>query len=296
MNELYRRNVIRNQRLIAQTAEAIAALNKANIQPTLLKGMASLATTGDCQIGTRIVSDLDILVSPNECDQSVHVLAQLGYKIIHHSEGDQAHGYVEVKRPQDVTHIDLHRHPPGFQFFPVAAARIKDHCRLVPYGPAFAYVPSPTYQALVLIIHDQLHDLDYWLGKIALRHLLDLRDLARSREGIDWHQLRSFFDNSVARNVLDTQLVTLSALLDVDVPLEVRKRLLPRLQFRRRLLQLRSPAMAESLLLLTLLMDFPKKLPAMPTWSTKKRFPNWDAWPPYEFLRGHLTVKQTGKL
>ena len=51
----------------------------------------------------------------------------------------------------------------------------------------------------------------------------------------------SFAPNRLARNAIAKQLVALSELLGVDVPVELRKGFVPRLQFRRLLLQSRFP-------------------------------------------------------
>ena len=304
VDEIFRRNLIRNGRLMAQVAEAAAALNEQNVQPVLLKGLAKLATSAERQIGTRIISDIDILVSHDECDSSLNALKQLGYQIISWADDERSHWYVNVKRPQDVTHIDLHIKPPGYEFFSSAATELKHHCQLVPCGQAFAYVPSPTYQALLLIVHDQLHDADYWLGKIALRHLLDLRDLARSSEGIDWKLLNSLFESKTAKNALDTQLVTLFMLLDVDVPDDLRKRFLPRVQYRRRLLQMQVPVLADVLLLLTLFMELPNyadyrahmEFPTLSAHGTVSKPHAMRGWSNFQFLRGLMRVPHRGKI
>ena len=104
-----------------------------------------------------------------------------------------------------------------------------------------------------MIIHDQFQDYDYWIGGIDVRHLLDLRDLANSPESIDWDQLAALSQSRLARNAVESQLVALAEYLEIDVPLSMRRRLIPRLQFRRRLLQARYPVARWPLLAATFL-------------------------------------------
>jgi hypothetical protein len=149
--------------------------------------------------------------------------------------------------------IDLHEKPPGPAFFYRASGDVKQHCKLIPVGRGSAYVPSPTYQALILTIHDQFQDSDYWTGNIDVRHLLALRDLGNSPEGVDWDKLSFLTPSKLARNALETQLITLSSLLGVDVPARLLKRFVPRLQYRRRLAQAQFPALRPAFLIVALL-------------------------------------------
>jgi hypothetical protein len=188
------------------------------------------------------------MVSPDEAEPALDCLQNLGYRIHLKTPDGTAKWYADLARPDDVGMIDLHQHPPGHRFFYRAADSVKQHCRL----QGAAYVPSATYQALMLIIHDQFQDSDYWVGKIDLRHLLDLRDLANSPDGIDWNLLASLASGKLARNAIETQLVTLNSLLGVSVPDSMRGRVMPRLQYWRRRLQAHLPVSRHALFLLML--------------------------------------------
>jgi hypothetical protein len=200
------------------------------------------------------MSDLDIMVSGEETAAVMSSLFALGYSLDYQTPPEDEKWYVELKRPSDVGMIDLHRGAPGPAFFYRAVSDAAKHCHLTTIGGGAAYVPSATFQALMLIIHDQFQDNDYWTGNIDVRHLVDLRDLANSSEGIDWNKLAALAPGKLARNALESQLVTLSDLLGVNnIPIHLRSRFIPRLQNRRRLTQARFPLSRWPLLSTTLL-------------------------------------------
>jgi hypothetical protein len=257
LNEIVERNLLRNDRLSKQMFEAITALNADGIKPFLLKGAAMLARAHPRNLASRIMADLDLLVSPEEIETALSCLSRLGYDVQSGSPEDRSIHFVALGRSRDVGQIDLHRCPPGPDFLYREAGEIMNHSRLLVCGEASAYIPVPTYQALILLCHDLFHDGDYRAGRIDLRHLLDLRELANSSEGVDWTFLGSLPRNKFVKNAIETQLVTLFMLLDVNLPIEMRNRFVPRLQYWRRSLQLRFPALRGVLSMSALFVDLP---------------------------------------
>jgi hypothetical protein len=75
-----------------------------------------------------------------------------------------------------------------------------------------------------------------------------MRDLANWQESIDWDKLAALTPSKLVKNALETQLVTLSAMLGVDAPIRMRMRFLLRLQYRRCLTQARLPLLRWALL------------------------------------------------
>jgi hypothetical protein len=253
IREMFERNVARNDRLAAQLIETVAAINNRGVTPVLLKGAAMLATAARPHWGSKLMSDLDIMVLPDQIETTLDALFALGYSVHHLTSPDAGKWCMDLKRPSDVGMVDLHRQLPGPAFFYRPSGDVKQHCKMMQIGRGSAYIPSATYQALILTIHDQFQDSDYWIGNIDVRHLIELRDLAISPEGIDWETLAALTSSKLARNALETQLVALFCLLGVDVPAHMRSRFLPRLQHRRRLAQARLPVLRQALLPIAIL-------------------------------------------
>ena len=178
--------MVRNDRLLAQLTEAVATLNCSRITPVLLKGSALLATASRDQMATRLISDLDICVPAAEFETSLDCLLKIGYDVYFRAPEGAAKCYADLERPVDAGMIDLHQGPPGNDFFYRSMGDMRQHCELRTFEKAEAYVPTATFHALMLIIHDQFQDSDYWVGDIDMRHLLDMRHLASTPGGIDW--------------------------------------------------------------------------------------------------------------
>lgn len=249
---IQRRALERNSRLKRQLEEATACLNAVGIRPILLKGAAVLNTAGP-DYGARILSDLDIMVPARSMAMARQRLEAIGYRSCVHD--DSPFAPMNLCREQDVGMIDLHCRTktryPGFDFEDLAG-----DCSEVRLGRAKAWLPSPTLQVLILVLHDQLQERDYWRGLIDLRHLLDIAELARAPAGIDCERLSAYFPRGYPRNALDVQLATLELLFGARVPVPQRP-LWTGLQLRRRVVQLRWPRLCWFLTWLTLLLDPP---------------------------------------
>lgn len=253
VREMFSRNQMRNDLLAAQLEESIEALNQAGVTPILLKGAAMLAMSPQTKCATKLMSDLDIAVSPNETKMTADALSRIGYQLHAEATPGGQKWYTDWKRSQDVGMIDLHGGLPGPAFFYHEIGDIRRHCELVSVGSGSAYVPSAAFHALIVTIHDQFQDYDYWLGNIDLRHLLYLRDLIQSPNGFDWDLLRALTPDALARNALETQLISLFFLLDVDIPDDFRARWIPRLQHLRRVYQAKLPLLRTAFLPLAVL-------------------------------------------
>lgn len=79
LETIYRANRARNTELVRQLDEMIHALNGCGIVPTLLKGAGYLKTRVYRDVGVRFLADLDVLVHPDEVQETWDVLGSLRY-------------------------------------------------------------------------------------------------------------------------------------------------------------------------------------------------------------------------
>jgi hypothetical protein len=242
----------RNQRLKRQFLELLPALNAIGVQPIVMRGMASLLPnkrdTG------RILSDIDLLVPAERREEVIAVLRSLGYQIFQGFHGPPFS--VVLGRSRDVGMVDLHTDIQPY-VLEVDYHRLAPLCRKSSLSAGELLLPSPTCALLLLILHDQLHDADYWRGLIDVRHLVETPGFVNS--GVDWETLESFFPLGAARNAMHVHLRTAKTLLGVDIPEEQCGEGWARLQLNRRLIQLRAPVLMRLLTFLTALIDPPLK-------------------------------------
>jgi hypothetical protein len=222
----------RNLRLRLQLTEALTALNRVGIAPVLLKGAVHLFLAPVERLGCRMTSDLDLGVQAHEVRAARACLLGLGYEDIPETRG--------MGRPQDVGVLELRQHSTPYEADAVLTKRDKIRAK----------IPSVTHRALHWIVHDLIKEGDYWRGRIDLRHLHDLAELAGTDEGIDWRSLRAAMPDQAGRNALDTQLLTLHYLFGVSVPSEAKHRRVIRFHHWRRVFAARHPVAGMPLRLL----------------------------------------------
>lgn len=274
---IHARNRERNRRLFAQLSQAVGCLNSVGVEPILIKGAAMLTDAGEDAFGGRILSDLDLLVPPLKVGDCVEALAGIGYAIDTLPTNKRLP--MVLSRSRDVGMIDLHNRL-RIESIGGDYAGLSRYCRPQPLGASRALLPSPTFRAMILVLHDQLQDRDYWRGLIDLRHLVDLVRISRLPGGIDWTLLASLFAPGNPRTALRTQLLTARNLLGLAVPPELVAGLRPRLQYRRRLLQSARPGLMRVLTTLTLLTDYPRFPHEPPLDDISAASPPGTAWHP----------------
>ncbi|WP_340265608.1 nucleotidyltransferase family protein [Sphingobium mellinum] len=250
LGEMLARNAERNQRLLAQLGEATAALSMVGVQPVLLKGAAWLASAAAQERGARMLADLDLLVPTGAFFAAIDRLRAIGYEL--EAPALRPDVPAVLWRTQDPGTIDLHSDygSPATLFYRYEdLARDAKPPRLLGSG---ALLPSAVAGVAILLLHDQLKGRDYLRGRVDLRHLIDIQYFASAFGEGDWAELDRLFTSAYARQAMRTQLLTARRLLGMNVPKELVRGLRPRVQFARRQLQRRWPALTPILTLLSL--------------------------------------------
>jgi len=98
--EIYQLNLDRNGSIIRQAKEIAHLFHEAGIEPVFLKGVAYLLQDLFPDAGDRVMTDIDILIHPDQIHEAANILYRDGY--VH---------------PQEFAGYDFSKHPtlPGFE-------------------------------------------------------------------------------------------------------------------------------------------------------------------------------------
>ena len=179
-------NEKRNRRLKQQAIETLGVLNEAGTEPLLIKGTALLMILPEHRLGTRMISDLDLVVDKSVVEKSVARLLSIGYQTLVDNAGPHAYG--KFYRPSDVGSLDLHLRPPGPAYL-FAENRPLGSTSLDVSGIRMK-IPAPGEWVTQLIVHDMIQDRGLRKGDVKLRRLLDCREILGLGYDVDWDMVR----------------------------------------------------------------------------------------------------------
>jgi hypothetical protein len=242
------RNDARNLKLRGLALDAVDALNAVGVTPVYLKGMAVWATCHPAaESCARMMSDVDLLVRPEEADRGLDALLARGFRLIKRYPGE-AHVVAELWREGDVGVLDLHRRAPG----PTALAELFDRDAHTQGSnwPGSARLPSPAHQIYLTCLHDMFHDGGFWRGGFDVRHLCDIADLSGGPQGVDWDALKAILQTRLVRNAVLSQLVAAHRLTAAPIPQEMIGKIVPVLHYQRHRAQYLHPGLGFQLAVL----------------------------------------------
>lgn len=202
-------NTLRNKRFKEQAVLAVRALNSIGIEPMLLKGGASLFDNTFGDPGSRVMSDLDILVPQKNADDCWNTLRSNGYIPIEIDFDYSRHHHLRpLFRPGDQGTIEIHREAlPSSAAAIMPTAQIWRHAQSVIESGAVFRVPDPTIRILHNVLHAALVNRGYARGEISLRSLHELALIQNQHENqIDWMAIRTLMDRGGKSKVLNAWL------------------------------------------------------------------------------------------
>lgn len=271
LRHIAERTAMRNETMRRQLRETVHALALVGLEPILIKGAVFLADRS-FPIDQRLFADLDLLLPHSQEEAAIAALGKVGFSPYETSVG--AKDGMNLKRTSDVGGLDLH-----FRLRSLPGA--PDYAEMMPFVTPTTVGENkirnlvPTAQAVVLIVHDQIQERDYWRGLIDLRHLLDLDRIVRVHGPLDSGVLHRLFPTSASRRVLDTQLLTAKRLFGTPLPRNWRTGRRAKLQAQRRDWQMAHSAATHFLTAASLLSDLPalaSPLAALPNWRHRLRY------------------------
>lgn len=239
LDAVHAANEERNGELRDELETAVGILNRAGIEPALLKGAIRLADGLYPDVGWRTLRDLDLLVPEVSRAEAIRALEKAGYA----SCGSDG----EVRRPGGVCQIDLHAElfctPPQVRL--LRAADTLQKARPVAFGVGSVRIPAIEHQLVHLIGHSQIRHLGHAFGRIALCDRLETAALVRwGHEAIDWQAVSERFVAAGYRRPLLSFLLALSDGAWCAVPVTDHSDRLTVLQQHRIALQARSAMLA----------------------------------------------------
>jgi len=221
LHTLHAMNLERNTHLRHQLIEAVRALNTAGIKPLLLKGSGQLLQHIHNDIGSRIMSDLDMLIPIEQIPDATNALIDIGYREADIDYDTQKlHHCTPLIRPGDYGPIELHRRALHNEISHVLPTRqIWEDAQLNSVDDIYFFLPSPTHSILICMLHSQKFNSQYDPRQFNLRALQDLAAIAmRYSEEIDWSMIHCMTKDHGLNYLAGAHLLSAHRLLGMPLP------------------------------------------------------------------------------
>lgn len=231
LREHYRHTSVRSLYIRSEFARVTKALQAENIEVMALKGIALIGTVYP-DAGVREMTDIDLLIRPEQAEHAQEIATGLGYEAVGTEAAQERTREVHRHLPKLHNHdrelsIEIHTHfvsndsPLHFDI-----DTVWQHASKTTLHGVDVLVPSPEHMVIHLCLHFFL-DRRFTSGS-SLKQLNDLASYLKvESEKIDW----DFFIDEVQKNRLEgpvfSILSTAITLLSTDVPAHVLESLRP---------------------------------------------------------------------
>lgn len=227
LSSVHHLNTHRNQLLLKEISDLAALLNEVGIEPLLLKGIAHLVEGLHPSPGSRVMSDIDILVAEAKIPAARDRLERAGWWLMQPLPPDAPTNMVMhfvYAHDNAPARVELHQAFMAFEernLLPASALLSVATPKKLPNGATVLLLP-PQESLIVNIVHSQIRGDCHRLGLLGFRSLYDLVLLChRYRDAIDWIALLDWFERRGWRTVLHARLLEAAAMFAVPVPLHL---------------------------------------------------------------------------
>ena len=238
LRELHQLSRQRNAKLQTQLLEAVRELNRIDISPVLLKGAMHLVTDMYGDPGSRIMSDIDLLVPRDTVDECLTVLHGLGYAAeedTHNDYHENHHHCAPLFRRGDYGSLEIHHRLTESPYADSLSTEVAlAEAQTLEFQGLAMKALSPTHRLLHNILHSQLVDHNHADGIFPLRSLHEVITESRANpESVDWSDIRSRLEHHDRGEELQAYLYMANKLFGMPIPEGVRKTLPSRLYYQR---------------------------------------------------------------
>ena len=220
LEQIYKINLHRNQRIVEQSKEIAQILLKANIKPVFLKGAASLLQNDYLDVGMRFLSDIDFCVFENNFAKSKEQLLSSGYipNINKEKVIERHHHWWPISHPDWDVVIELHEFILTFPYTHLLKCE-ESTCQNSD-GHTNAAILSPSFRLIHTYLHSDMVDRSYLLKKIDLRQLYEMSVIIDNYQSqIDWVYVDDFFKEHKMWDKFNYKLCLIAELFNVRSPI-----------------------------------------------------------------------------
>ena len=172
-------------------------------------------------LDTRIMSDLDILIPPEQLSAALDALTEKGYKELEVSyDPAKLHHWAPLMRPGEYGTIELHRQALNrFVTQVIPTKKIWQAAKSMTKDGVLYFLPSPTHSILICMLHSREFNLSDDPRQFNLRALHDLAATGtRYPAEIDWLKVHRHMKNHGLGYVAEAQLLATKRLLGMHLP------------------------------------------------------------------------------
>jgi Uncharacterised nucleotidyltransferase len=214
----YQRHMERRQRQRDQLAGIIAALNRAGIEPLLLKGSRYLMAPASTWREARDMRDLDFLLRPEEAERAFDALVAEGYRADPNFGPTDQH-LPELWKSDYPSAVELHVDALAFSARAILATADlwRRGRRSSNEHGAFVVLPDE-WHLLHALIHHQVSDHGYARHVLALKPLWEFAMLGSELPDQGWQAIGAHMTEAGQADVLADWIVQAAELLGLRYP------------------------------------------------------------------------------